>query len=132
MITIEDIRDYIVTLGMTDAERCYCGTLATKKEMAIGTYNLKRTSSHKTIGESSYKTKAISFLVHWNQSSIETEKVAIQLHEKLEKTKQTEINGHNILFIQMEQDEPISIGTDENGIFEYVIECLFYFEKGTE
>lgn len=26
-------------------------------------------------------------------------------------------------------DEPVSVDTDENGIYEYVIECDFYYER---
>ena len=36
-------------------------------------------------------------------------------------------NEKTIKFIRMIQEEPIFINTDENGIFEYVIECIMYY-----
>lgn len=32
----------------------------------------------------------------------------------------------------MNQDEPVSVDTDESGIFEYVMECLIYYESEEE
>lgn len=133
MILLKDIRDYVATLGIAEDEHCYCGILPDKKEKSIGTYPLKtgRTATIPVGGlkNKSYETKAISFLVHWNRSPTETEEAAIELHEKLQTTEQREINGHFIKFIQMTHEEPIPVGADDNGIFEYVIECLIYYER---
>lgn len=76
--------------------------------------------------------KALSFLVHWNKSLTETEDAAAQLYEKLQETDRQEINGKEILFLQMSQEEPISVGRDENGINEYVVECLLYYKNEEE
>lgn len=136
MILLEDIRDYIVRLGIVEDEHCFCGKMADKINKSIGVYNLKTGRQPATaVGgdkNRSYITKAISFLIHWNKLPTETEKAAIQLYDALRNTRQTQINGHNILFTQMLQEEPVSVYTDDNGVFEYVIECLFYIEKGKE
>lgn len=133
MILLKDIRDYISSLGIAEDEHCYCGILPDKEEKSIGTYNLKAGRQPVVpVGgteNSSYTTKAVSFLVHWNHSPGETEETAIRLYEELQETKSREVNGHFIKFIQMGQDEPVPVGTDEQGTFEYVVECLIYFEK---
>ena len=130
---LRDIRDYVSSLGIAEDEHCYCGILPDKKNKSIGTYPLKAgRQAVVPVGgmeNKSYKTKNVSFLVHWNKSPTETEKVAIEFYEKLQKTEQTEINGHFIKFIQMVQEEPVPVGTDDNGIFEYVIECLIYYKN---
>ena len=133
MILIRDILDYVNTLGISETQNNYCGVMADKKQKSIGVYPLK--SGHdprRTLGgeeNSSYETKGISFLIHWNKSPSETETAANQFYKALSRCRNATINGHEILFIQLSYDEPIPIGTDDNGIHEYVIECLFYFKK---
>lgn len=133
MILLRDILDYVNTLGISEKENNYCGVMADKKQKAIGVYPLK--SGHAPQGaiggeqNGSYETKGISFLIHWSKSPSETETAAIQFHKALSECRNTTVNGHEILFAQLSYDEPIPIGTDDNGIFEYVIECLFYFRK---
>ena len=130
---LREIRDYIASLKIAEDEHCYCGILPDKKDKSIGTYPLKagRQAVIPVGGmeNKSYKTKNVSFLVHWTKSPTQTEEAAITLYEKLQKTEQVEINGHFIKFIQMAQEEPVPVGTDDNGIFEYVIECLIYYKN---
>lgn len=133
MIFLKDIRDYIASLGITEDENCYCGRLPDKKDKSIGTYPMKSGREPVVpIGGMQYKsygTKPVSILIHWNRSPTETEEAAAELYKRLQETKQMEMNGHFIKFIQMGQEEPVPVGTDEHGIFEYVIECLIYYDR---
>lgn len=133
MIRLRDIRDYTATLGIADDENCYCGKMADKKEKSIGIYALKdRRHSSVPLGgmeKSSYGVKGISFLVHWNCSPTESEAAANALQEALISCRDTVINGQTIKFIFVEYDEPVPIDTDENGIYEYVVESLVYYER---
>lgn len=128
-----NVRNYIASLGIADANNCYCGKLDGKKNKSIGTYPLKRAVDAKIpIGgmkNASYGAKAISFLVHWNKSPSETEAAAIKLQEALLACREQTIDDVNIKFVKVGYDEPIPVGTDENGIYEYVIECIFYYER---
>lgn len=131
-----DVRDYIATLNIAEDEHCYCGRLPDKKDKSIGIYPLK--SGRKPnipiggIKNSSYGIKGISLLIHWSKSPGETEKAANELLKKIIETKDVKINEHKIKFIQTSTDEPIPVDTDDNGIYEYVIECLFYYERNGE
>ena len=133
MFLLRDVRDYIATLGIAVDENCYCGKMDSKPDKAIGVYNLK--SSRQAvipiggIDNKSYGTKAISILVHWNKSPSQTETAAINLYNALQQCKQVTVNQHLIKFIQMIQEEPIPVDTDEAGVFEYVIECIIYYER---
>ena len=133
MITLSDIRDYIASLGIAEDKHCYCGIMPDKEDKSIGAYPLK--SGRQLVipiggmENKSFLTKSVSFLVHWNRSPTEAEIAATELYKKLQKTEHTEINGHFIKFIQMSHEEPVPVGTDDNGIFEYVIECLIYYDK---
>lgn len=133
MILLKDIRDYVATLNVAADDHCYCGILPDKEEKSIGTYNLKSGRTPRNIAggdeNASYYTKGISFLVHWNRFPVETEEVSISFYEKLKETRNVTVNKHSILFVEMNSEEPIPVGTDENNIFEYVIECIFYVRK---
>lgn len=133
MILLRDIRNYIVSLSIAEDEHCFCGKMTDKMDKSIGVYNLKTGRQPVTAAggdkNRSYSIKAISLLVHWNKNPTETETAAIQLYNMLRSTKQTQVNGHHIIFIQMLQEEPVSVNTDDNGVFEYVIECLFYIKN---
>lgn len=128
---LRDIRDYIDTLAIAD--HVYCGILPNKEDKSIGVYNMKGNRAPiNTVGGSenrSYERKAISLLIHWNQSPTETEIAAMSLYKILESGKNIKINGHTIIFCKLLTDEPIPVDTDENGIFEYVIECYIYYDK---
>lgn len=132
-ILLRDIRDYISKFNIAVDNNCYCGKLEDKKQNSIGIYPLKnRRVPQNTIGgdkNKSYYAKGISILIHWNKSPTDSEKVSNILYEKLKDVREADINGHTIKFIQMQQEEPIWIGTDDKGIYEYVIECLFFMAK---
>lgn len=130
---LKDVRDYIASLGMAEDEHCYCGKMADKKEKSIGIYPLKNKLPNRVpIGgmqNASYGVKGISLLIHWNKSPADTEQAAAALQEALISCKEQQVNGHTIKFIAVAYGEPIPVDTDDNGIFEYVIECLFYYER---
>lgn len=130
---LKDIRDYVASLEIAEDERCYCGKMPDKEEKSIGTYPLKNSRPNNIpiggMGNASYRTKGISFLIHWSRSPTETERASIALQKALISCREQQINGHTIKFIDVSYDEPIPVDTDENGIYEYVIECFFYYER---
>lgn len=133
MMRLRDIRDYVASLGIAADDNCYCGKMADKKEKSIGTYPLKnRQQGNIPLGgtdNGSYGVKSVSFLVHWNRSPTETEDAANALQNALISCREAAVNGQTIKFIMVAYEEPIPIDTDENGIYEYVIECLVYYER---
>ena len=133
MLTLADVRDYIAMLNIAVDDNVYCGKLDAKKDKSIGVYNLKQNRSPITAiggnGYSSYNTKGISLLVHWNKSPRDTERTAQLLYDALLTCRNVDINDNKILFAQHYHNEPISVDTDEKGIYEYVVECLFYYER---
>lgn len=133
MMRLRDIRDYVASLGIAADDNCYCGKLDDKKEKSIGTYSLKgRQQGRIPIGgtkNSSYGVKSISFLVHWNHSPTESEEAANALQNALLSCRDAAVNGQSIKFIFVTYDEAVAVDTDENGIYEYVIECFVYYER---
>lgn len=128
---LEDVRDYIDSLKLS--EHTYMGKLDGKKEKSIGVYHSKRETPYKTaIGgpsQQSYGMKSVSFLIHWNKSPRDTEKASVALFEALRDTRETKVNETTIKFIQLLYNEPIDVGTDDDGIYEMVIDAAVVYEK---
>ncbi len=130
-LKLEDIRDYIQSLSLSDYT--YCGRIDDKNEKSIGIYPMSNPREKRRVigGESntSYGTKAITFFVHWNESPTESEDAAYALYEALEQIKNVTVNECTIKFIILNNEEPINVDKDETGIFEYTIDCTFYYER---
>lgn len=128
---LSDVRDYIASLGL--AEHVYMGKMDGKQDKSIGVYNSKHTHAYKTaIGGptlESYGTKYVTFLVHWNKSPRDTEKAAVSLFEAVQEAREVTVNDTKIKFIQPLVNEPVSVDTDENGIYEMVIEAAVIYER---
>ncbi len=129
-MTLADVRDYIDSLNLAD--HVYMAKLPDKQEHSIGVYNSKHQYPYKTaIGGTaleSYGTKYVTFLVHWDESPRETEKAATALFEAIQKVEEAAINDATIKFIQPLY-EIQGVGTDDNGIYEMVIEAAVIYER---
>lgn len=133
MIYLSDARDFIASLNFVDDEHVYSGKLEDKKDKSIGVYNRKtNTPDSIPLGgliQKSFDQKQISILVHWNKSQREAEKAAVELFRLLQKQKDFAIGQKRGKFILMGMNEPQSVDTDDNGIYEYVIWCDIYYER---
>lgn len=132
MMELGHIRDYLKTANI--AENYYIGKLDNKKDKSIGVYQLKKHNEYeRAIGEEAndrIKKKGISVLIHWNKNAAETERAAYNLFDFLKNTPQKTIIGEKeISYIQLLQNEPIDVSTDENGVYERVIEFVIYYTK---
>jgi hypothetical protein len=129
-MTLADVRDYIASLNLT--KEVYMGKLSDKPERSIGVYNSKHQYPyHGTLGgpnQQGYGIKHITLLVHWNKSPRDTEKVATALFDAINIVRDAKINKTTIKFIQLLYDLQ-DIGTDETGVYEYVIEAAVIYEK---
>ena len=91
-----------------------------KQEMSVGVYNQKRGTPKLTaVGANpSYSRKAVSVLVHWNKSPKQTERAAAAVYAAIESAGRTKTT-----------EEAVDVGTDDNGVFEMVIEFDIYYER---
>lgn len=128
---LADIRDYVDSLGIADV--VYMGKLEDKKQRSIGVYK----SSHSyglyrtAIGGpslESYGIYYVTLLIHWNRSPRDTEDASVRLFEALRATREEEINNDKIKFIQPLY-ELQNVGTDDDGIYEMVIEAAVFYER---
>lgn len=131
-MTSAEIRDWLKTLDV--AEHYYIGRLDNKKEKSLGVYGKARSGPPvMAIGgaeNSSYDIKSVSLLLHWNRNMNETEEAAQRLWNCLFCVTGVDVpSGSHIQYIQPNVPEPVAVGTDDSGIYEYVIEINIYFRR---
>lgn len=133
---LADIRDWIKTLNYTAPDNHYIGKLDNKKDKSIGVYQLP-TSGQSNVavgGIDNTKTleKSVSILIHWNKNAKETEQKAYEIYNDFLNKKDFVINDIKINYIRLLVPEPVDVGTDEQNIYERVIQATFYYEKKEE
>ncbi|WP_195217142.1 phage tail terminator protein [Streptococcus oralis] len=131
MITLAEVRDWIKTFNA--ANNYYIGKLDNKQENSIGIYQRKTIDGPRVAigGRSlaSYDVKSVSILIHWNKNANETEKRAQYLYNRLFEAESVVIGGTPIKMIALLQNEPVDVGTDDNNVYERVIELDLYYER---
>ena len=131
MITLAEIRDWIKTFNA--ANNYYIGKIDNKQENSIGIYQRKTIDGPRVAigGRSlaSYDVKSISILIHWNKNANETEKRTQYLYNRLFEAESVVIGETPIKMIALLQNEPVDVGTDDNNVYERVIELDLYYER---
>lgn len=124
-----EVRDWLKSFNLF--EHYYIGKLDQKQDKSLGVYQLQASGQpiRAFNGLSSYSTKKVSLLIHWNKNARETEEIASELFEKLLNIERTKIGEYQVYFIDMLVPEAQNVGTDEKGIFEEVIEIEIYYKK---
>ena len=129
---LSEIRDWLRTLDV--AENYYIGRLDNKKEKSLGVY--ARSAGGAPVmalggaDNSSYDIKRVSLLLHWNRNAGETEEAALALWDELFGRTDIDVpSGSHIQYIQPNVPEPVAVGTDDGGVYEYVIELNIYYRR---
>jgi hypothetical protein len=133
MLALKDIRQYISSFEIAADDNVYIGKLDNKKQKSIGVYSRPTSgAANIAIGGlecTTYDTKPISLLIHWSKSKDETERVAYNLFEKLRSVTSLSIGDTPINYLRLMVPEPQDVGTDDNGVYEYVIWLDFNYER---
>lgn len=121
-------RDYISTLGI--GEHFTIGKIDNSKDKSIGVYGDGYQRRVEAIGKcSSYDTAGIRILIHWTKNLADTETNARSLYESLRYITDTDMGEVHIQYFMLNYDEPVFLGTDENGVYEYMISGVAYYRK---
>jgi hypothetical protein len=133
MLTLNDIRGYIAGLGIADDKNVYIGKLNNKKDRSIGVYHRQGSGPPvMALGgydHSSYDIRRISLLIHWDKDVRASEQAAYSLYEKLKNVSSLSIGDTPINCIILQVPEPVDVGTDDNGVYEYVIWLDFVYQR---
>ena len=133
MLSLKDIRQYISSLGIAIDDNVYMGKMDNKNQKSIGVYS-RPTSDPANIAIgglecTTYDTKPISLLIHWSKSKDETERTAYNLFEKLRSATSLTIGDTPINYLRLMVPEPQDVGTDDSGVYEYVIWLDFVYSR---
>lgn len=129
MMTLKDVKDWLKEHVVADVWKI--GVYDASKDKTICVRNLTSNRSKLAIGglqNTSTAVKGLSIVVHWSKNPDETESVAQSIHA-LFYGQHPVIGGYQTVKCDMRSDEPISVGTDGEGIYEYVIETWLTYER---
>jgi hypothetical protein len=126
---LAEIRDFLKT--KIEADHYSIGKIDGTKDKSIGVYGDSSYMARvEAIGKAkTYDPAGIRILIHWNKNMRETETVARDLYEKLRYITDTDINGIHVYYLDLLYGEPVFVGTDDEGVYEYVIACVVYYER---
>ena len=133
MLKLTEIRQWIASLGIAEDQHVYIGKLDNKQQKSIGVYGRSGPGSPGiALGGlecTTYDTKRLSLLVHWNSDKEESEAAAYDLFEKIRNLSSLDIGDTHIHYIRLMVPEPQDVGTDDGGVFEYVIWLDFIYRR---
>lgn len=128
MMTLKIVKDWMQKQIQANWK---IGIYDNSKQKTICVRNLTSNRNKLAIGglaNTSTAVKGISIVVHWTKNPDETECIAQEVHE-LFYGKQPIISGYQTVICEMRSDEPIFVGTDEQGVYEYVIEAWITYMR---
>lgn len=129
MMTLKEVKDFLKT--QVEADNWKIGTYDNSKDKTICVRNLTSNRNKLALGglkNTSTRTKGISIVVHWNKNPDETERVSQQI-QKVFYGQHPLINDKQVVLCEMRSDEPIFLGTDSSGVYEYVIELWITYKE---
>lgn len=133
MLAINDIRSYISSLGIAADDNVYIGKMDGKRQKSIGVYSRPASGSPNIalggLGCTTYDVKPVSLLIHWGKDKGEAEAAAYRLFEKLRNVSSLTIGDTHINYLRLMVPEPQDVGTDDSGVYEYVIWLDFLYER---
>lgn len=128
-MTLADVKDFLKE--KIECPNWYTGKRDNTKEQSITIYPTQGPSPVIPIGgmaNSSYTTKAVSVLVHWGKYATPAEEKAQEVYNAVF-AQQGTIGGKKIIKFDVRTTEPIGMGTDDKGVYEYVINFVIYYNR---
>lgn len=129
-ITLKQIKDSFKSVFKW-SDDISIGKIDNNKEKAICFYNSKRNLSYQPVigGKDNKSTyiKPITILLRYTKNQNDAEIKAQEVYEFFE--ERTFYIENKRIFTQMYNEEPMNLGTDDNGVYEYSIEINLYIER---
>jgi hypothetical protein len=126
---LSEIKDWLKT--KIDCPKWYVGKIDGSVEQCIGIYSIEGGKPNIAIGgldNTTYAKKSISILIHWGKNTTPAEQKAQEIYNLLFGQSDV-IADKRVIMFDMRTSEPIGVGTDGNGIFEFVIEVNIIYER---
>lgn len=126
-LTLLEIADLLAELLDFDSVTAVC--IDASLDKTIGVYQREPFMPRECVGgDSSYQTEKLRVLVRWTGSPPEAEKKALEISELFDGFRDMETKDHIIKFADLKAVR--SIGKDEKGVCEYIVDAdIIYTEK---
>lgn len=126
-MNLKEYKDYFkATFPWTEA--ISIGKIDNNQEKAICFYNSNRgLPPIKSVDMSSYNIKPITILLRYTKNQDTAETMANSIYEFLDE-RIFKVNKKQVI-AQLVYSEPINLGTDDNGVYEYSFEINFIEER---
>ncbi|HAV90202.1 MAG TPA: hypothetical protein DCW44_02875 [Eubacterium sp.] len=129
-ISLKQIKDYFkAESSWTDS--ISIGKIDNNQEKALCFYNSKRNLAYSPVigGKNNKSTyiKPITILLRYTKNQDSAESKIQEIYEFFE--GRTFLINQKRIFVMMNTEEPINLGTDEKGVYEYSIEMDLYIER---
>lgn len=129
-ITLKQIKDYFKS-DFKWSDSISIGKIDNNQEKAICFYNSKRNLSYQGVigGKKNKSTyiKSITILLRYTKNQDSAEIKAQEIYEFFE--ERTFYIENKRIFTQMYNEEPMNLGTDKDGVYEYSIEIDLFIER---
>lgn len=126
---LAQVRNYIASLGIADAVTI--GKIDDSKTNVIGIYGDGYQRRIESIGlHSSYDVAGVRILYHGTKNLKDTEDVARSLYSQIRYITHTDMSDVHVQYLDLQYDEPVFVGSDSFGVYEYVIPCVIYYSRG--
>ena len=125
--TLLEIADLLAEL--LDLDSVTAGCIDASLDKTVGVYQREPFVPRECVGgDSSYQTAKLRILVRWTDSPPEAEKKALEIAELFDGFRDMETKDHIIKFADLKAIR--SIGKDEKGVCEYIVDAdIIYTEK---
>ena len=129
-MTLKQYKDYFKeNFKWTDS--ISIGKIDNNQEKAICFYNSKRNLAYIGVfgglGNKSTNIKPITILLRYTKNQDSAEVMAQKIYDFF--NERSFFIENKRIFVQMIYSDPISLGTDDNNVYEYSIELNFYEER---
>lgn len=128
-LTLLEIADLLAEL--LDFGSVTSGCIDASLDKTIGVYQREPFVPRECIGgDSSYQTLKLRLLFHWTDIPPEAEKKALEISDLFDGFRDMETKDHIIKFAEVRAVR--SIGKDEKGVCEYIVDADLIYTKKEE
>lgn len=127
-MTTERFKNWLKTV--VDSPSFTIGKLDTSKSQTICVYSgISAAPLRAKIGNlPGYEEKSLRILVRWGSNSVKAENKALEVYNILRANTSITVDG-KIVCIVLSHTEPVSLGTDDTGIYEFSIDATLLYER---
>ena len=133
---LAELRDYIKARQSADgytgakAEHYSIGKIDGTKFKSLGVYADVGGVHVDAIGkQKSYDAMPIRILLHWNKNAKEAEIASHDLYQLLSYINGITMGDAYVQYLYLAEGAPSFIGTDDEGVYEYVIPATIYYRR---